>query len=286
MGEDQYLASPEYFSTAPHEPIVLTGDPGVLRARVPMRNPTGARVRLRDTVVRGDAAQVLSARDAPAMLETVLFPQESRLVTISVATDPHAPPGEYVGELEIGGQVRPFVINITETIDLSVSPKPVVIQNVPGDTQTKVLVLENRGNVPLTIAEIGPVALEDHLFECHALRRTAKAVDENDKNLQKILAEILIQGKKIIEDIGFLRVRNPEIVLQPGEVVSLSLEVRVPDKVDPRGRYTAIVPLYTADVEFLLVPGAARPPAAPDPAAPASTKRVSSKAGTSPPAVQ
>lgn len=279
---ETHLAGPDHFATSPEEPIVLVGTPGILRTRVPMRNPTGERLRLREAVLRGGIERVLGASAQPPLSDMVLFAGQDRLATLTVAVDPYAPPGEYAGELEVAGHVRPFVLTVLEKVDLRISPTPVVVQNLPGETLTKQVVLENRGNVPLTIAEIGPIALDDELFECHALRATAKVVDENDKNLQKILAEILIQGGKIIEEMGLLRIRNQEVVMEPGDIVTLSLEVRVPDKISPRGRYTAVAPLYTTDIELLIVPGGAKskPPATPAAATP--PKRASAKAATNP----
>jgi hypothetical protein len=69
--------------------------------------------------------------------------------------------------------------------------------------------------------------------------------------------------KKVVEHSGVLRVHTaggPQ-ELSPGQTQVVELEITLPDKLEPRTRYTGFAPLYTSDVTFRIVPVRGRPDA-------------------------
>ena len=262
------------------EEIRVSGHHGVVRVRVPLGNPGDERLTVPAAELRGAAADVLDAR--AHRRDLVLFPRQSRWFTLAFQANRYAAPGEYRGELLVGDDAQPIVVEVPESVDLRVSPSPVLVPNLPGETVRKQLSLRNEGNVPLSVAEIGPVVLDDELLACRAIRRASKVLYGRPVSVEQIAVELLQQAGGVTVEVGFLRVRNPEVTVEPGHGVVLELEIRVPDKIDPRGRYTAITPLYTTDISFLVVPGPAGPREVPEPQGSPATKEPG-PAGTASP---
>lgn len=253
---------PEYdiLDQPPNEPIVLTGPPGALQGELRLHNPGEEKLILRDARMRGERPKKAKKGVPPlpevALRRIVLRGGETRSIPLRIPVNPHTPPGEYRGQVEVGGRTRAVVMHITETIRLEISPAQVLVENRPGETLTKRAVFTNAGNVPLVIGDIGPVVLDDTVFACRTNRAAIAAVGDKVEKLDDYLAELARQAKAVLEQTGHLRVHlsGGELKLQPGAVRSVELEVRVPERLDPRTRYVGVAALYDSDLEFLIVP--------------------------------
>jgi hypothetical protein len=53
-------------------------------------------------------------------------------------------------------------------------------------------------------------------------------------------------------------VTNPGLVIQPGEVYPLKLEIQLPENLTGHARYIGRIPLYTNDIQFIVVPPAGK----------------------------
>lgn len=245
------------------QPLVIAGQPGKLRASLQLSNPTDERIRLRSLpMTSAGMSKRLGEAGRPEKTPNlrlrpgVIRPGHRGPVSLSLDLDPYTPPGEYQAEVEIDGQVQPVLVNVMEKVALRVRPSIVVVENIPNGRVSKRVAVENQGNVPLTINEIGAIYLDDDLQICRTLRHAASAVDDKLRPLEEYLAQILLSAKQVAESSGILRVHNKsgEFVLQPGETRLLDLEVRVPPSLDKRGRYRGIAALYTANLAFVIVP--------------------------------
>jgi hypothetical protein len=241
---------------------VLAGQPEALEGVFPLRNAGESRVVLRTARLRGDLVnergEILPGRDHP-IRPIVLRPGQVRRATVNLGIEPQTPPGEYRGEVEVSGQVRPVVVHVTESILLDVSPTPIVVENRPDETTTKRVVFHNGGNVPLDIGEIGGVPLDDELLECRSLRAALEQWEDRSGTVEGFLAESIRQAREILRRAGVLRVHNPTpVTLAPGDVRPIDLEIRVPEGLEKRTRYHGSAALYTADLEFTVVPSRER----------------------------
>ena len=156
---------------------------------------------------------------------------------------------------------------MVERYELEIAPTEVVLENRAGDRTVRQLVCTNRGNVPLVIGEIGAVVLDDELTNCRSLRAvTAAWPDEDGQHdaVDRFVDLFVKEGwKKVVEYSGVLRVHTaggPQ-ELSPGQTKVVDLEITLPDKLEPRTRYTGFAPLYTSDVIFRIVPVRGRPDA-------------------------
>lgn len=251
------------------ETVVLIGEPKSLRGELHWHNTSDEKVVLRDAWVHGARATNATAgfanvqsaappkSPAPVSLSGTIQPGQSQRVPLAFDLGRHTPPGEYRGELEVGGRTHPLVMHVAEAVRLRVSPNQIVIDESAGATVFRRVVLSNDGNVPLTIGEIGGVMLGEELMLCLGLRATIATVNDKTQALEELFAEIVRDdARAITRQVGSLEVRNPAapVVVQPGEVRPLDLEIRLPDNLKSNSRYRGRLPLYTSDLEFVIVP--------------------------------
>ncbi len=238
------------------EPIVLIGQPDAVHGELVVRNPGEKKIVLRDAQVRAatERAAPITHRLAPIALR----PGWRRRVPLTFTIDPVTPPGEYKGELEIEGRVHPVVMHITEKVRLEISPEQIVVQNLPGETVIKRVVFRNLGNVPLTIGEIGGVPLDDELLQCRTFRAALAALGDETKSIEAYALDVARQVKALVDQAGLLRVHNTAeaVVLEPGAVQAIDLEIRLPKTLDKRARYRGEAALYTSRLRFAVVPAA------------------------------
>lgn len=245
------------------ETIVLVGQPGSLRGEFHLENPgeqrmvfRGARMSsvLPPKAVRAAPEVKPVAQKLPSV---IVRPGERRRVPLRMALSPTTPPGEYHAEIKLEDRTWPVVMHVTEKVALDISPGQLVLHNQPGATFKKQIVVSNRGNVPLKVDEVAPVPLDDELLQCRILRAVAGAVNEKEEQtFEGVLTEFARKSKLALAQSGILRVRNlaGSFTLAPGEVRSIELEFRLPDTLDKRTRYRAVLPIYTDDLVILIAP--------------------------------
>ena len=250
------------------EPLVLTGPPHKLKGKYTLFYSGEERVRLRDTQIRNLKQKGSRAKSSLAFEQKVrplvLRPGRSRRVPLSLAMDRHTPPGEYQAELAIGDQAQAVKLFVAENIDLDISPQRLVLPNVAGATAVRRVVFTNQGNVPLIIGEIGAVPRDDDLLVCRTLRAALKAIEdeakekekEKTKSFDEYMGEIFHQAQVVLANAGILRVHNKAgvVTLAPGATQAIDLEIRLPDTLDKRTRYSASAAIYTSSLSFIIVP--------------------------------
>jgi hypothetical protein len=251
--------------------IVLVGGPGALKGELYLDNPGDARLVTRGAAVStpqisGDAKTRAAARGAPALESRIVSqkvpavtvrPGERRRVPLKFALSPNTPPGEYHASLQLADRTFPVVFHVVEQLALEISPARLVLRNDAGATISKQVVLHNRGNVPLEIDELSAIPLDDELLNCRILRGVAAAVDsEEETGLDSVLAAFARQSRLALDQAGILRVRNRSgrLTLQPSEIRAVTLEFRLPESLEKRSRYRAILPIYTADLVIVIAP--------------------------------
>ncbi|MBW3579195.1 MAG: hypothetical protein KY462_15960 [Actinobacteria bacterium] len=245
-------------------PLVFRGPPRRLRGRLPVANTGQRRGVLREAVLQGSPELLGDEQRVCYRLgATVLRPEQRSEVGVALTLNPATRPGEYQLEVEVGGEVRPVVVQVLEELRLSVSPAQLVVENRPGEVQTKRVVVDNRGNVDLTIGAVGDAVLNDELFECRALRRALRELTDEDAeaegnsiDLDAVLTKVAHASQHVLDRANHLRVRNASgrTVIEPGRWATIDLEIEVPDTLSQHTRYWGTVPIYTHDLAFVVVP--------------------------------
>jgi hypothetical protein len=268
------------------EPLVLTGPPARLAGRLALRNPTTTNLVLRDAGLR-DPTGMLFARQLRRALPTlVLRPEQGRTFPLSVAVDPTTPPGEYQVELDLAGQSRPAVLQVTEVFSFTSRPDTFVVENRPGLAQRKRIVVTNTGNVTFTIGDIGEVDLKDDLAWERAIRIAVEPwSDRAEVEIEKIVVAVLEEVRRRDERAGSLVVSSPggSREVRPGETAAIDLDITVGEGLPGSGRFRGRAPLLTQDLEVVVVAsGASTEGEPPSPAAESTGKRPRARSRKAP----
>jgi hypothetical protein len=222
------------------EPLVLTGGPHALTGTLQLHNPSDTKVVLRDAGLRDPTGALRLPESRHRLQPIVLRPDQGGSVLLSVALDSTTSPGEYRAELEVGGRVRTVVLQVAETVDLSVEPDTLVIANRPGVAQKKRLLVTNEGNVPFSIGE--PVEVE--------LRRDVPLT-------------IVRRDEQVV---GTVEARAPAAIeVAPGETTPIELALTVVEAPPPVHRYRGRLPVVTNDIEVVVVASTSTPEEKPKP---------------------
>lgn len=243
----------------PDQPsLVLVGPPGRLRGEIHVRNPGTRKLVVRDPTVRTRAASLVAltgkANEATWHLRrVVLRPGQARRVPLALELDPRTPPGEYDVELDLVGVRQPFRLIVTEHADVSLEPDEIVIENRPGETIERTVVVTNLGNLPISVPKIGSIGLDDELGHCRALRATLKDDGDQIASLDELIKS-LSKHYKALYDPLVLRIQNDSVTIAPGAMQSIALSLELPDELIPTARYLAVAPIATRSLHFTIVP--------------------------------
>jgi hypothetical protein len=266
--------------------LTLVGAPGRIRHELEFHNGGDQRAILRQASLTSPALEQATGRQPGVVMPTVvLHPGQARRVALHVLLPPHTPPGHYDGELVVAGESVPAEIHVVDDYRIGVAPSVLVLENRAGDRMTRQIVCTNLGNVPLVIGEIGAVVLDDELTTCRSLRAlTAAWPDEGGEHdaVDRFVDLYVKEGwKKVVEHSGALRVHTAggPRPIAPGATEVVDLEITLPDRLEPRTRYTGIAPLYMSDLTFRIVPVRGQGEATDDPK-PVAKKTAPSRSRT------
>lgn len=242
-------------------PLVLVGPPRDLRGELQVRNTSDRKVIVRQPRLkaaprrgRGAAARRQVLPDTTLSLRRIVVRAgQSRPVPLSIALDPTTPPGTYEAELEIDGEERQVLVHVTEDVSLVLEPAELVLAHRPGGKVEKQVVFRNTGNVPVTIRSIGTVVLDEELAHCRALRGALADVGDTMKNLDDFVVALGRRYRAIYETLA-LKVHNEKVTLAPGTTEVVTLTIAVPEKLEPRSRYSGYAAISTGTLAFTLVP--------------------------------
>jgi hypothetical protein len=256
-----------------NEPIQLSGPPRRLAGQVRLRNPQPLSLVLRDAGFSDRSGRLAHMPERHTFAPIVLRPAEERAVPLVIGLDPNTPPGEYRGELNVMGQVRPAVLNVAENVELRVEPKRIVVMSDTARPWRAHIVVTNEGNVSFPINPVPDVDLRDDVANVRDLRGViAPLLAEMHRNVDDFVAVLLAVLPPQGPVVGRLSVRTQgaPIELAPGRSAKLELEGSLPQELPPNGRYRGRVPVLTKDLEFIVISPAGPPrvePARPEPAA-------------------
>jgi hypothetical protein len=248
------------------QPLVLVGPPRDIRGEFRVQNSTERKIIVRQPMLktaaaaRAKPARAVEGKPAAALPQVelalrriVVRPGQSRPVPVALALDPRTPPGTYEADLDIDGQQRNVVLHVIEDVALSIAPREIVIANRSGERIQKRVVFTNEGNVPITVRPIGVVVLDEELAHCRALRGALEDVGETMKNLDDFAVALGRRYRALYQTLA-LRVQSAEVTIPPGETQAVDLMIALPEKLEPRSRYTGYAAISTSTLTFTVVP--------------------------------
>jgi hypothetical protein len=246
------------------QPVILSGPPRGVRGQLEVHNDSDRTVSRSPRLVsmgsaaraaksgRSGVAQPLQGANL-ALRRIVVRPHTHCAVPISLALNPYTAPGMYEAKLEIDEEHHDVIVHVTEEISFSITPDSLVLPNRPGEKFERHVMVVNRGNVPLVIRSIGAVVLDDELAGCRAIRGALHEAGATMKSVDDFAAALGHQLTKIY-DTQTLKVQNDKLTLEPGKAQSLELTISLPEKLNPRARYSGFAAISTGNLDFTIVP--------------------------------
>ena len=198
-----------------------------------------------------EAGQTFSVRIAG-----IVRPKATTRLPISFDIPPTAQPGRYRFRVGLANVEQTMAIEVARRVSVRVSPNAIIISNT-GTTAHHIMV-ENTGNVAVSVGGSIAVPLDDSLIVCRSLRGglgLLSEMNESDVTLDRLLARAVktahdalssaILGMRFIPDLDPIPV---------GATAHLIVEVDTPSTLDPRTRYTAMVPILDTFVAVMVLP--------------------------------
>jgi hypothetical protein len=226
------------------ETLVIAGPPHALVGRLPLRNDSEEKLKVRGFALRDrgseKGARQLSATTMRAAAR--LRPGEQAMVAVQLAVSGQTAPGVYEMEVEIGGKTLPVQAHVTEHVDFKMEPSAVTLLVGSNPVIERAFVAENAGNVPLPLGERCETPLLDSIDFITALQEGfRKTVGEDLKpRVEKIMDEI---GRV---QVGALVVERERVILRPGERRPMTARFVLPADIKPSRHYRAVLELYNA----------------------------------------
>ncbi|HEX7139680.1 MAG TPA: hypothetical protein VF219_17640 [Vicinamibacterales bacterium] len=244
------------------EPLVLVGPPRGIRGEFRLQNPTSDKVIVREprflpAAPSGRSKVALASAAIPesqlVMRRIIMRPGQSRPVPVALTLDRRTRPGTYHAQLEINGQQRTVVIHVTEEVSLAIAPEEIVLPHAPGEKIKKRIVFTNDGNTPISVRSLGTVVLDEELVHCRALRGALAEAGDTTESIDDFFVVLARRYKKLYETL-VLKVQNTAVTIEPGETEAVDLTITLPEKLEPRSRYSGYAAISTSNLYFTIVP--------------------------------
>jgi hypothetical protein len=253
-------------------PVVLTAHRGRVRGEVLLENEGAAPVEVREVAItgklpvpRGKGTQA----PAPEPVEPMVVPPgAARRVALAAEIDRHTPPGAYRARIAVEGVARQALLQVGEDIALSLSETEIVVVASPGMEQVRHVAMTNLGNVPLTVARVGPVELgvdrprptllqrlgvlplDEVAVVVRAEREPERRIADEREGLPE--REPAPQEAAPRPTVSVRLAKPAEIA--PGETVAAEWLISVAGDLRPGARYRGVAALFTTDVRFVVAP--------------------------------
>jgi hypothetical protein len=242
----------------PDEPITVVGAPGALRISLPLVNSGSSPLVIRDAAIRNVVAREGNRPlvGIGASLTAVLSSGQTSQGQLRLQLDPHTPPGDYVGEIEIAGSTHPLTLTIVERVRLSIDPDPIHLEGAAGSVVRKTVLFRNLGNVPLHVRAGSAVRLGEELPFAPTTMAEIATAGRTEDAIRKLLGTLFERRHtRLLKENGAMPVRlvDGDFTLAPGESEGAVIECTLPDDLVPHRRYRAYAPIYDADLAFVIV---------------------------------
>lgn len=225
-------------------PVLVVTSQGRAQARIPFENRGEETVRARNLLpkarqLRGIADPIF---DAMRLGGRIRGGQRGDL-RLSITLPPTTPAGRYESSVQVGERLVPVTVVIPEECRVMLTPNRLHIEGEPGSVHKKLVVVENQGNVPISLPAPSAVQLEPH-ERLHAMLRRALQASTGER-YEDFLQTLVTEAKEVVtpKQSRFIHVKLLEAppVLLPGQSTVLTLQMRIPQGVARGEQYDARV---------------------------------------------
>jgi hypothetical protein len=285
-------------------PVVLTAHGGRVRGEVLLENEGAAPVEVSEIAITGKLpvprGKGTQSPEPEPFEPVVVAPGAARPVAIAAEIDRHTPPGAYRTRIAVEGVARQALLQVGEDIALSLSETEIVVVASPGVEQVRHVAMTNLGNVPLTVARLGPVELGVDRPRPTLLQRLGilpldevAIVVRTEREPERRMEEER-EGRPEREPAAEEAAPRPTVSVRlakaaeiaPGETVAAEWLISVAGDLRPGARYRGVAALFTTDVRFVVAPTLDEAPADTSPETGARAPRARKAGADRPSAAQ
>ncbi len=216
--------------------VILCGKPEKIKGSVTLTNLGTTTIVVSELPL--DNAEQANNAGFPVTLRInkSLRPNETRTITVKAALPPHTPAGSYSAEINLNGTKYAMRYEVIDHYALSFCPRKFVKQGVTASKKYDFkLRISNHGNVPYVIPRLGHTLNRDMQYTCKA--RSQSVVRDAKNGMQAF--EDGIAKYTSLNYVGWsgISIKETGTAVQPGETLSITLSVTLPDKVDVNASY-------------------------------------------------
>lgn len=223
------------------QPSVLAGPPTAVSGLLHFKNDTSGALTISEVMVTDpDGVQATLAVDP-----ITVGPGRNARIPVRLALDPHTPPGAYPVEVGIAERTGAATIHIVAAHEVGLTPDVLVVDNVPGASVVRGIVVANNGNVPAFLADFGAVPLyreDTALTTLLGLVNRSSAATPAIEPLPDAAASIDVTTEAGRVEIG------------PSDTAVIDLTIGVPDDLAQSARYLAALPIALSTLLIAVVP--------------------------------
>ena len=176
--------------------------------------------------------------------------ESRKYVPVSFSLDQATPPGSYITNVVIENESMEAIIDVTESIQVSMHPDLIFIETEPGSSIDKTIYITNQGNIPLNFSDPGAIIIEDENFECRAIRSTVRSM-KDVKDFNEALKLAASELENLYDEAGGMRVKikGKPIRIQPLQTVKIILIFSLPAKLHQGNYYSGAIRFYDDSIK-------------------------------------
>jgi len=232
-------------------PYVFSGSPPVLNGEIEIVNTSDEPLRVRAIPSGGkpsrDKVEVPPLGDV--RLSVRCGPRERVRAPAQMFVDLATPPGTYETTLEAGKQRERAVVHLFANGMVEIRPQPMQLAGRAGESLTHTVVAISRGNVTYRVPTGLSVFLEEHDWVGRALVFALRETSAKDTH-QQYLDRGLQEFRSSLPSPARVKVSRTKAELEPGETLSLEIEISLPTGLVKGRTYFGSAPFLGSRLSF------------------------------------
>ncbi|OZG70190.1 hypothetical protein BTA51_27345 [Hahella sp. CCB-MM4] len=225
-------------------PFTFIGKPGECIGELTFSNPTDDKIKIRRLSVESvtDKKRKAPTLDSAELSMQLRIPPQSTITAQALLNfSPSTPPGNYEVRLVCGDRSETVHVQILENPSLALNPTHTVLRGASGDTLSCKVRMENAGNVPLSVGDVGMVWFRERNWIGRTLVYSLREAAE-DEDYEAFANRILHDFKaSIIPPVSIQMEPLPDETLHPATALDRTLTFTAPPGLQKGRTYSGFV---------------------------------------------
>ncbi len=227
--------------------LVFSGPPNQCVCQARLQNLSGKPLKVRYLPIQLTGNPLGTSR---ILFQCKLEPNSEQTVTARLDLTHDILPGDYDFNIPFGAQSAKGRVAVFENDNLRIHPKRTVICGAAGDTVSKTVNFQNKGNMDIVLPGRSMVWFEERDWLGHSLVQSFREVqnetgyEEYFNTLIKRFKKTMLPAVMVDFDIADNKSKGPDLVLKPGSGVSRLLTITLPPGLQKGKTYHGFVKIH------------------------------------------